>query len=330
MYPTGTGVLDVSVEIEKANGKQVKTAIDMMFAGISSDPTSMEGLKNSWWQRLLFQNLIGPRMFQGQMDSFVAVDSPGSADILGYLILQYSGELAGTFDWAVRRSLIGQEPTAEEIEVLAALLSTGLDWLEEHKPYPYFYFGLLSDSALAIKDALENEGLWLPDYQLVQMVAPSPLAENPSMPEDLSVTMQLPAQFRDQALELMRYDYVRLDDASEEDFQEDLDAVAALHIPTLRSAKFLRVRQGDEDIGFIQHHQWKNELRLTLALKPHLWGTELERQLVAALPGQLGSTSGRIRLRTFSQQHTDASREQWSSLGFKWEIAPWQRWMVSL
>jgi hypothetical protein len=330
MHPTGTGVLDVSVEIEKANGKQVKTAIDLMFAGVSSDPSSMESLKNNWWQRLIFQNLIGPRMFQGQMDSFVAVDTPGSADILGFLIVQYTGDLAGTFDWGVRRSLTRQEPTAEELEVLSKLLSAGLDWLEEHKSYPHFYFGLMSDSSLKIKAALEEEGLWLPDYQLVQMVAPFPLQENPSMPEELKVTLQLPAQFRARALELMRYDYVCPEDASEEDFEEDLDAVAALHTATLRSAKLLRVQQEDEDVGFIQHHQWKDELRLTLSLKPHLWGTDLERQLVAALPGQLGRGSRRIRLRSFSQQHTDASREQWSSLGFKWEIAPWQRWMVGM
>jgi hypothetical protein len=144
------------------------------------------------------------------------------------------------------------------------------------------------------------------------------------------VTLQLPAQFQARALELMRYDYVCPEDANEADFEEDLDAVASLHTATLRSAKLLRVQQEDEDVGFIQHHQWKDELRLTLSLKPHLWGSDLERQLVAALPGQLGRGSRRIRLRTFSQHHTDASREQWSSLGFKWEIAPWQRWMVSL
>lgn len=320
----------MTVTVEKANNQQLKTAINMMFAGISSDPSSMESLKRSWWQRLMFQHLIGPRMFQGQMDSFVAVKQTGSPDILGFLIFQYSGELAGTFDWALGRSMIDAKPTADELAVLRELLQQGLDWLQEHKSYPYFYFGLLSKSSLDIKQVLEDEGLWLPDYQLVQAVADGPLAENPSLPDDIKITLQIAPDFRNRALELMRLDYTRPEGDSEEDFEDDLSAIAAMHQATLKSAKLYLLEHEDEEVGFVQQHLWKDELRLTYALKPALWGSSLERSLVAALPGQMGPSARRIRLRTFSGLHLSASREIVESLGFKWQGAPWQRWMVSL
>lgn len=321
----------MSVQIEKANGPQIKKAIEWMFAGKSSDPSGMEGLKNSWWQRLAFQHLLGPRMFQGQMDSFAAVESAGSADILGFLIVQYTGDLAGTFDWAVERSLENQEPTARELEVLAGLLAAALDWIEEHKKqYPYFYFGMMATLSPAVRAVLEDEGLWLPDYQLWQMTAPLPLEENPSLPEELTVTQQIPTRFRDQALALLRHDYIRPEDEDEEDFAEDLDAIAALHTITLNRAKLLLVRQEEEELGFIQYNQWKDEMRLLVALKPKLWGTETERKLIAALPGLLGQSSGHVRLRTFSKAHLERSRHQWESLGYRWSESPWQRWMVSL
>jgi hypothetical protein len=321
----------MSIQVEKANGPQIKKAIEWMFAGISSDPSGMEGLKNSWWQRLVFQHLLGPRMFQGQMDSFVAVESSGTAEILGFLIVQYNGDMAGTFDWAVQRSLEGQELTAQEVEVLSNLIEKALDWIEEHKKhYPYFYFGLMSHSSPTLKAILEDEGLWLPDYQLWQMVASLPLEESPSMPEELTVSPQIPTRFRSQALELLRYDYIRPEDEDEADFAEDLDAIAALHTMSLNRTKLFSVRQGEEELGFIQYNQWKDEMRLLLALKPNLWGTEIERKMVAALPGILGQTSGRVRLRTFSQQHLERSRSQFESIGFSWTESPWQRWMVSL
>ncbi len=320
----------MTVIIEKVNKNQIKTAIHMMFAGISSDPTSMESLKSSWWQRFMFQTLVGPRMFQSQMDSFVAVREPGSAELFGFLILQYSGDLAGTFDWAVARSLIDEEPTADEVETLTALLHEGLNWLEENKPYEYFYFGLLSNSSPAIKAVLEGEGMWLPDYQLVQMVADGPLAENPSLPDDLKISIQTAKQFQETALDLLRIDYIRPEDEDEAEFNEDLDAIAAMHKATLRSAKLFLVQHEDEDVGFVQQHTWKDELRLTFALKPELWGSAIERSLMAALPGQLAPNARRIRLRSFSGAHLAASRQIFESLGFQWQEAPWQRWMVSL
>ena len=280
----------------------------MMFVCIKQRPDQYcESLKSSWWQRFSFQTLIGPRMFQSQMDSFVAVRKPRSAELLGFLIFQYSGDLAGTFDWAVARSLIDQEPTAEEVEVMTALLHEGLNWLEENKPYAYFYFGLLSDSSPAIKAVLEGEGMWLPDYQLVQMMADGPLAENPSLPDDLEISLQTTKQFQERVLALLRMDYIRPQDEDEAEFNEDLDAIAAMHKATLRSAKLFLVQYQGEDVGFVQQHTWKDELRLTFALKPDLWGSATERSLMAALPGQLAPNARRIRLRSFSGAHLAAA-----------------------
>jgi hypothetical protein len=321
----------MSIHIEKANGKQIGSVIDLMFADVSSDPSGMEALKNNWWQRTLFRHLVGPRMLQGQMETFVATEEPGQIDLLGYFVMQFQGETAGTFDWGLSRSLWnGNPPDERDLEALAGLLEKALDAAEARGHYPYFYFGLMSNIASHVSEVLEEEGLWLPDYQLTQMVAPLPLEESPSLPDELQISAQLPTRFADRALDLLRCDYVKPDDLSEEDFEEDMDAIGVLHQSTLRSAKLYLIKEGEEGAGFIQQHQWKDELRLLIALKPHLWGTESERQLVAALPGLLGANMRNLRLRTFSQQHMDASREKLESLGLKWEDSPWQRWMVAI
>jgi hypothetical protein len=321
----------MSVHIEKASRKQVGAVIDLMFADISSDPSGMESLKNNWWQRTLFRHLIGPRMLQGQMETFVATEEPGSTDLLGYFVLQFQGETAGTFDWALANALWnGNPPDERDLEALAGLLGKALDAAEVRQHYPYFYFGLMSNIAPAVGEVLEEEGLWLPDYQLTQMVAPLPLEENPSAPDELRISGQLPNRMADRVLDLLRCDYVKPDALSEEDFEEDLEAIGVLHESTLRSAKIYLIKEGEEGAGFVQQHQWRDELRLLIALKPHLWGTDNERQLVAALPGLLGENMRRLRLRTFSQQHMDASRAKFESLGLKWEESPWQRWMVAL
>ena len=321
----------MSVQAQIATQKQIHSVINLMFAGVSSDPSSISNLKRSWWQRLLFQRLIGPRMLGKQMDTLVVASQSDSPTVLGFLVIQYSGETAGTFDWGLRRPLHdGAQPEQEEREILAALLGEALDHVEQRNQHPYFYFGLTTRSSSAITDILEQEGMWLPDYQRLQLVGSLPFAESPSLPEEIKLTIQIPARFRQQALELLRYDYVRPEGDSEEDFQEDLDAITALHESTLRAARFYLVEQAGEAVGFIQHHQWKDEMRLLLALKPDLWGTDLERDLVAALPGRVGGQSSHLRLRTFSQQHLETSREQLESLGLTWEQAPWQRWMVTL
>ncbi len=316
----------MSVHIEKASKKQVTTIIGMMLAGISSDPTSLNALKQSWWQRMLFQYLFGPRMLRNQMETSVATDVPGSTTILGYLSSQYTGEIASTFDWAVVPRI---EATEQGRVVLAALLKDALDRAEARKEFPYFYFGMMTERAPALTPLLEEEGLWLPDYQLVQMEGPLP-AESPSMPEELTVTAQNTGRFTARALELMRLDYIKPAEDDPAEFAGDLEMIAALHESTLRSAKLFLVEQGEESVGMVQQNIWRNELRILLALKPALWGSEIERQLIAALPGFLGATGGRLRLRTFSQSHLQASRTPLESLGLTWEESPWQRWMVAL
>ncbi len=319
-----------NVSIEEASGAQADAVIALMLAGASSDPSTIERITASWWQRLFFRRWIGPRILKRQMDTFVAVPEPGSSDLLGYLIAQYTGGMAGTFDWGVQRPLLGQTPEPAELAVLADLLERVLDWVEEREDSDYFYFGTMTELAPALSGVLEAEGMWLPNYQLVQMVAPLPLDENPSLPEDLTVSVQIPARFHDQALDLLHLDYVRPEDESEADFQEDLDAIVALHRTTLRTARFYSVKQAGEPVGFIQQHNWQGELRLLLSLAPALWGSEQERQLVAALPGLLERNSSRMRIRTFSQEHLQTSRESLASLGMVWEKAPWQRWLANL
>lgn len=316
----------MTMQIEKATSKQVRAVVTLMLDGVSSDPTSLNALKQSWWQRLLFQYLFGPRMFQRQMETAVATQTPGSTDLLGYISTQYTGETASTFDWGLAPAIQG---TPQAKTVLAALLKDALDRAEAREAFPYFYFGLMSERAPEFIGVLEDEGMWLPDYQLVQMVGPLP-AESPSMPEELQLTAQIPARFTARALELLRLDYIQPPDDDPAEFAGDLDMIAALHESTLRTAKLFLVEHEGQEVGLVQQNLWRDELRVLLALQPELWGSDLERQLVAALPGFLNITRGRLRLRTFSQKHLQASRASLESLGLSWEESPWQRWMVAL
>ena len=87
----------MAIEIGKATSSQVREVLKLLVSGTTSDVTSMEQIAGSWWRRFLFMRWFGPRFLGKQMDTFVATEGDR---ILGFVIVQYDGDAAGTFDWA--------------------------------------------------------------------------------------------------------------------------------------------------------------------------------------------------------------------------------------
>ncbi len=333
--------------IAKADKQQFGVVLDMMLDGITSDPSSVAALGKSWWRRLIFRYLVGPRMLRNQMETFVAVRA---GRVVAYLILQFEGETAGTFDWAVTESL-----DAEGVEILADLIEKALDLAEQRGDVPLAYFGMPSETDPRVGAALQEMGFWQADYQMGQMRASLPLADSPQLPIGIAIKPQISLRFGDRLADFVRMDF-DLPDESEEGatspqsvaemnvaetatesatvhdltLAEQVEAICSLHQTTLRASKIYLVEEEGEVVGLIQQFTWKEELRLLLALEPFLWGTETEQQLVAAMPAYLGKRDGYLRIRTFSSAHLKASRENLAALGLRWEAAPWQRWIVGL
>ena len=304
-------------EFTKATPEQVRDVLDLLVSGVTSDARSMEEIAGSWWRRLLFMRWFGPRFLGKQMDTFVATRVER---IIGFLIVQYDGDAAGTFDWAF------VEPLTEEgnREDFADLIDIVLDHVEELGLHPYFYFGFATDTSAAVREVLEDVGLSAADYQTMQMTGALPLAETShQMPDGFRLTPQISARFGSRMTELLPSAYPGA-------AKEEIEMIASIHSSSLRSSKAFLIEEEGEAIGFAQQFRWRDELRLLIALPQRLWGTPLERQLVAHLAQMMQRRNRRLRVRTFSQGHLEAARDSLSGLGLVWQQAPWQRWVVAL
>ncbi len=306
----------MATEISKASPRQIRELLRMLLDGVSSDVSSMEAIAGSWWRRPLFLYWFGPRFLGKQMDSFVAtVDER----IIGFVIVQYEGDAAGTFDWAFVNPLSEESNRAE----FADLIDTALDFVEGQGIHPYFYFGFATDSPPEVRQVLEEIGLSPADYQTTQMVGALPLEESPSIPDGFRLSPQFTARFGPRLAAFLPTLY---QDAP----AEEVEMLAAIHTNTIRSSKVLLVTEEETEVGFVQQFRWRDELRLLLALPVRLWGSETERQLVAYMGQAMQGHNQRLRLRTFSKDHLAAAKDSLSSLGLTWEEAPWQRWVVAL
>ncbi|MCY4092065.1 MAG: hypothetical protein OXF62_14725 [Caldilineaceae bacterium] len=303
-------------EISKASSGQVREVLRMLLEGVSSDVSSMEAIAGSWWRRPLFLYWFGPRFLGKQMDTFVAT---ADESIIGFVIVQYDGDAAGTFDWAYVRPLEKESNRAE----FADLIDTALDFVEGQGIHPYFYFGFATESPPEVRQVLEEIGLSPADYQTTQMVGALPLEESPSIPDGFRLSPQFTARFGPRLTEFLPALY---QDAP----AEEIEMLAAIHTNTIRSSKIFLVMEGTTELGFVQQFRWRDELRLLLALPRRLWGSETERQLVAYMAQAMQGQNERLRLRTFSKDHLAAAKDSLSSLGLTWEEAPWQRWVVAL
>ena len=306
----------MAIEIGLAEPRQIREVLNLLVSGVTSDVSSMEEIAGSWWRRFLFLRWFGPRFLGKQMDTFVATKGDS---IIGFVIVQYDGDAAGTFDWAFLEPL----DVGDNREEFADLIDTALDHVEEQGIHPYFYFGFATASPEEVTKVLDELGLGWADYQNFQMVGKLPLSESPSLPEGFRVATQISARFRAKMAELLPAVYP-------ETAPEEIEMISSIHSSTLRSSKVFLILQEENEIGFVQQFRWRDELRLLLALPPNLWGSEEERQLVAYLAGTLQGKSRRLRLRTFGEGHAARSRPSLESLGLEWQQAPWQRWVVAL
>ncbi len=303
-------------EIARATPEQIREVLTLLVSGVTSDVSSMEEIAGSWWRRFLFLRWFGPRLLGSQMDTFVAVQGER---IIGFLVVQYDGDAAGTFDWAFMEPLTVEENR----EDFADLIDTALDHVEEQGLHPYFYFGFATDSPAEIGQTLEEIGLRSADYQTAQMVGRLPLAETAAMPDGFRLSPQISARFGPRLAALLPAAYLHVD-------RGEIEMIAAIHAGSLRSSKVFLIEQESEVIGFVQQFRWRDELRLLFALPQRLWGTAPERQLVAHLAQMLQGRNQRLRVRTFSREHLEASQESFSRLRLAWQQAPWQRWIVVL
>lgn len=306
----------MATQIAKATSAQVREVLQLLISGTTSDASSMEEIAGSWWRRLMFMHWFGPRFLGNQMDTFIAAREEG---IIGFVIVQYDGDAAGTFDWAF------VEPLEEEEnrEDFAELIDTALDFVEEQGIHPYFYFGFATASPPQVGRILEEIGLRSADYQLAQMVGALPLAQTADLPQGFRLAPQISSRFGQRLAELLPSVYPDAD-------ADEIEMIASIHSGTLRSSKIFLVLEDEKEVGFVQQFRWRSELRLLYALPPRLWGSSAERQLVAYAAGATQGQNTSLRLRTFSGGHLEAARRSLSELGLSWERAPWQRWVVGL
>ena len=303
-------------EIEKATSGQVREVLKLLISGVSSDVSSMESIAGSWWRRLLFMHWFGPRFLGKQMDTFVAIKGER---IIGFVIVQYDGDAAGTFDWAFAEPLTDKDNR----EDFADLIDAALDHVEGQGLHPYFYFGFATSSPAEVKQVLDEIGLRLADYQTTQMVGTLPLAETAQMPDGFRLSPQIAGRSGPRITELLPSVYPGAP-------PEEIEMIASIHTNTLRSSKIFLIAEEGTEIGFVQQFRWRDELRLLYVLPDRLWGSDAERQLVANLAQTMQGRNLTLRLRTLSKDHLGAARASLSRLGLAWEQAPWQRWVVSL
>ncbi len=306
----------MTTEFGKATAGQVREVLNLLVSGTTSDVSSMEQIAGSWWRRILFKHWFGPRFLGKQMDTFVATRGDR---IIGFVIVQYDGDAAGTFDWAYVEPL----ELEENREDFAELIDTALDHVEYQGIHPYFYFGFATNSPVEVTQTLNDLGLGSADYQNTQMVGELPLAEATDLPEGFRIAPQISARFGARMSDLLPTVYPGV-------AAEETDMIAAIHSSTLRSSKVFLIMQEENEAGFVQQFRWRDELRLLFALPPNLWGTHTERQIVAYLARTLQGQTTRLRLRTFSESHMDKSRKSLERLGLGWQQAPWKRWVVAL
>jgi len=338
--------------ITKADKKQIGVLLEMMLDGISSDPSSVAAMGKSWWRRLIFRYVVGPRMLTSQMTSFAAHKDDG--EVVGYLVLQYEGDSAGTFDWAVTESL-----DEDGLEILGDLIEAALDHAEERGLTPIAYFGMQNDTDPRVAGLLIEMGFWLADYQVSQMRTTLPLQGGNGngggkLPAGITLKPQISVRFGNRLAGFVQMDYdlpeadAGAEAGAEEEVEElekqtvdkheyqglslpeRVEAICTLHESTLRASKIYLIQEDGKPVGIIQQFNWKEELRLLLALEPFLWGTETEQKILAAMPEFVGKQDGFLRVRTFSSEHLATSRENFEALGLRWEEAPWQRWVVGL
>ena len=295
-----------------AAGADYGKVIDLWMRGVSSDRVAIDQIANTWWKRLLFRYVAGRKIFQQDMETAVVLKD---GNLCGYYGLQAAADTMSVFDWG-----LNLDWSTEGLNVFGLMVEHILDDVYERDDDTESLVIGTERHEHDVRTALEQNDFEPLDYQIAQMVTDLPLAHNEPRGEmDLHLALRNAHSFGD-AIE----DWIRVD------YQGD-KRKAAIVLPIhnalpLRTVTY-EILDGEDSKGFVQFSSHNDEARFLYALDPDLWGSPLERLAVTAFCTQLARKQQRVRLRTFSLAHLHASRESLASLGLKFELAPWERWV---
>lgn len=300
-----------NIAFRPATAKDYPAVIQMWLGGISSDHVAIAQVADTWWKRLLFKHVAGRKIFIQDMDTFV-LERDGA--VRGYAALQKEEPTVSVFDWG-----LDLEWTSEGRPAFQVMLDGVLDYVYELEDTDVFVIGVDVDNP-RVKEALaEQEDFHCMDYQSQQLVADLPLAQ--TQPKgDMALALSHKPQ----------HDYMKEMEAwimlEYEGRRSDGEIAFAVHAALPSRSQLYEIKSSDVPIGYAQYSAHQAEGRFLYALLPEYWGQDIEKLLITAFCHQLAKNMERVRIRTFSAAHMQASRAALETLGLKWEPAPWERW----
>ncbi len=294
-----------------ASAADYSHVIDMWIAGISSDRVAIEQVADTWWKRLLFRYVAGRKIFIQDLETHVL---EGPEGVCGYVGLQYAEDTVSVFDWGINLEweLLGKK-------VFSLMLDSILEEIYEKDDIESFVLGLERQSQ-DVREILAEEDFHLLDYQTSQLVSKLPL-DHPQERENIELTLsfQLSHSYGEQIDEWIAVDF--------NGDQEIAEEVIPIHRSLPTKSRIYEIRLQQTPIGFVLYSSHRGEGRFLYALEPKVWGHVAEKLLVTAFCTQLAARDERVRIRTFSHSHMEASRLALEELGLEWEPAPWERWV---
>ncbi len=284
--------------------------IEMWMAGISSDRVAIASIADTWWKRWLFKHVAGRRIFVQDMDTYVIETDQG---LCGYVGLQHEADTASVFDWGLALHWDG---AAEE--AFHVLIDGILDSAYDSEETEYLVLGM-EKGAGPVRTIVSQQDFFLLDYQTQQLVTDLPLA-NPLErgSRELSLALQIDRIYKETKVKWIEGEYADPNVA---------EVVAAVHSSIPSRAKMYEIRMAEEPVGFVQVVTHQDQARFIYALGLELWGTDFEKLILTSFCTQLARNARKVRIRTFSAAHMEASRVNMESLGLVWEEAAWERWV---
>lgn len=294
-----------------ARTEDYRQVIDMWMSGISSDRIAIAQIANTWWKRLLFRYVAGRKIFIQDMETHVVENEQG---LCGYVGLQYEENSVSVFDWGVQ-----PEWQAGGEAAFQAMLDAILDQAYDREESDILVIGLEINNQ-SVRDLLADQDFVLLDYQMSQLATALPLAHTQPRGEiALALSHKPPRSYTEEIEAWIRADYADDDRISE--------VVIPIHRTMPVRAQIYEIKLADEPVGHVHFSSHQDEGRFLYALQPALWGQDEEKLLITAFCTQLARNLKRVRVRTFSAAHMEASRAGLETLGLQWEKAPWERWV---
>ncbi len=294
-----------------ATSSDYARVIELWMAGVSSDRVAIDQIANTWWKRLLFRYVAGRKIFIQDLETHV-IEGPDG--ICGYVGLQYAADSVSVFDWGLD---LKWEPEGRRAFTL--MLDALLEQVYDRDDIESFVLGMETHTH-NIKEILAEEDFHRLDYQVSQLVSDLPL-DHPQERQDIELVLafQLSHTYGDQMERWIAVDYNQDTDLAE--------TVIAIHQALPTKSRIYEIKLQETSIGFVLYSSHQGEGRFLYALDPKVWGHVAEKLLLTAFCTQLAAKDRRVRIRTFSSRHMEASRTTLEELGLKWEPAPWERWI---